>query len=276
MRSSLAAKCIRSLLAALAVAWSAFPILLVVLSSFKEGHRIFETPPSFVFSPTLEHYVRLWEKWPDFFANMANSLIVTVGATLLTVATATLGGYVHARYRSRILTGAAFAMIVVRMLPPIVVTLPLFPVVNWLRIHDTLLLLVAIYATFFVSLGTWIMKAFIERIPRELEEAAFVDGAGLRQILLRVILPLSANGVFASSVFVLVYSWNEYFFALIFTTRDAKTAPLVISEILSTVEGVDWGLLFAAATLQLLPIVVFVIAAQRYVVAGLAAGSVKG
>jgi multiple sugar transport system permease protein len=77
-------------------------------------------------------------------------------------------------------------------------------------------------------------------------------------------------------VFVLVYSWNEYFFALIFTTRAAKTAPLVISEILSTVEGVDWGLLFAAATLQLLPIVVFVMAAQRYVVAGLAAGSVKG
>jgi multiple sugar transport system permease protein len=276
MRSSLAAQAVRALLAPLAVVWSMFPILLVVLSSFKEGHRIFETPPSFVFSPTLEHYVRLWEKWPDFFSNMANSLIVTIGATLLTVATATLGGYVHARYRSRLLTGTAFMMIVVRMLPPIVVTLPLFPAVNWLRIHDTHLLLVVIYATFFVSLATWIMKAFIERIPRELEEAAFVDGAGLRQILLRVILPLSANGVFAASVFVLVYSWNEYFFALIFTTRSAKTAPLVISEILSTVEGVDWGLLFAAATLQLLPIVVFVVAAQRYVVAGLAAGSVKG
>jgi multiple sugar transport system permease protein len=276
MRSSLAAQAVRALLAALAVVWSMFPILLVVLSSFKEGHRIFETPPSFVFSPTLEHYVRLWEKWPDFFSNMLNSLIVTIGATLLTVATATLGGYVHARYRSRLLTGTAFMMIVVRMLPPIVVTLPLFPAVNWLRIHDTHLLLVVIYATFFVSLATWIMKAFIERIPRELEEAAFVDGAGLRQILLRVILPLSANGVFAASVFVLVYSWNEYFFALIFTTRSAKTAPLVISEILSTVEGVDWGLLFAAATLQLLPIIVFVVAAQRYVVAGLAAGSVKG
>lgn len=207
---------------------------------------------------------------------MTNSLIVTLGATLLTVAIATLGGYVHARHRSRILTGAAFAMILVRMLPPIVVTLPLFPIVNWLRLHDTHLLLIAIYATFFVSLATWIMKAFIERIPRELEEAAVVDGAGLPQILLRVILPLSANGIFAASVFVFVYSWNEYFFALIFTTRDAKTTPLVISEILSTVEGVDWGLLFAAATLQLLPILIFVVAAQRYVVAGLAAGSVKG
>ena len=276
MRPDLPAKALRALLATLAVVWSIFPIALVVLSSFKEGHRIFEAPPSFVFTPTFAHYERLWEKWPEFFANMTNSLIVTLGATLLTVATATLGGYVHARYRSRILTGAAFAMILVRMLPPIVVTLPLFPIVNWLRLHDTHLLLIAIYATFFVSLATWIMKAFIERIPRELEEAAVVDGAGLPQILLRVILPLSANGIFAASVFVFVYSWNEYFFALIFTTRDAKTTPLVISEILSTVEGVDWGLLFAAATLQLLPILIFVVAAQRYVVAGLAAGSVKG
>jgi len=276
MRPDLPAKALRALLATLAVVWSIFPIALVVLSSFKEGHRIFETPPSFVFTPTFAHYERLWEKWPEFFANMTNSLIVTLGATLLTVAIATLGGYVHARHRSRILTGAAFAMILVRMLPPIVVTLPLFPIVNWLRLHDTHLLLIAIYATFFVSLATWIMKAFIERIPRELEEAAVVDGAGLPQILLRVILPLSANGIFAASVFVFVYSWNEYFFALIFTTRDAKTTPLVISEILSTVEGVDWGLLFAAATLQLLPILIFVVAAQRYVVAGLAAGSVKG
>jgi multiple sugar transport system permease protein len=276
MRPDLPGMALRALLAMLAVAWSIFPIALVVLSSFKEGHRIFETPPSFLFTPTFAHYERLWEKWPEFFANMTNSLIVTLGATLLTVATATLGGYVHARYRSRILTGAAFAMILVRMLPPIVVTLPLFPIVNWLRLHDTHLLLIAIYATFFVSLATWIMKAFIERIPRELEEAAVVDGAGLPQILLRVILPLSANGIFAASVFVFVYSWNEYFFALIFTTRDAKTTPLVISEILSTVEGVDWGLLFAAATLQLLPILIFVVAAQRYVVAGLAAGSVKG
>ena len=133
-----------------------------------------------------------------------------------------------------------------------------------------------LYSTFFVSLGTWIMKAFIEQIPRELEEAAIVDGANLFQTLVRVILPLAAQGIVASSIFVLVFSWNEFIFALIFTTRHAKTAPLIIAEMLSTADGVEWGILFAAATIQLVPVLVFVIAVQRYVVAGLQAGAVKG
>ena len=141
---------------------------------------------------------------------------------------------------------------------------------------DTHVLLIVLYATFFVSLGTWIMRAFIEQIPRELEEAAFVDGADLFKTLTRVILPLAAQGIVASSIFVLVFSWNEFIFALIFTTRVAKTAPLIISEMLSTADGVEWGILFAAATIQLLPVLVFVIAVQRYVVAGLQAGAVKG
>ena len=92
----------------------------------------------------------------------------------------------------------------------------------------------------------------------------------------RIILPLAANGILAAAVFVVVFAWNEYVFALIFTTRAAKTTPLVISEILSTVEGVDWGILFAAATVQLAPILIFVIAVQRYLITGLAAGSLKG
>jgi len=271
-----AARAARLALIALAIVWSGFPILLVVVSSLKPGREIFATPPSLIFTPTLEHYAKLWQVWPDFFGNMTNSLIVTLGASLLCVACASSAGYVYARHRHRWLTHSAFAMIVVRMLPPIIVTLPLFPVVNALRINDTHILLILLYATFFVSLSTWIMKAFIEQIPRELEEAAHVDGATLGQILLRIILPLAANGILAAAVFVVVFAWNEYIFALVFTTRAAKTTPLVISEILSTVEGVDWGVLFAAATVQLAPILVFVIAVQRYLITGLAAGSLKG
>ncbi|MBL8702788.1 MAG: carbohydrate ABC transporter permease [Alphaproteobacteria bacterium] len=276
MRPSPAARALRLVLVALAVAWAGFPILLIVASSFKQGRDIFATPPSLIFVPTLDNYRRLWEVWPAFFDNMRNSLIVTIGATLLTVACATSAGYVYARFRGRLLAATAFSMIVLRMLPPIIVTLPLFPVVNALRLNDTHVLLIALYAAFFVSLGTWILKAFVEQIPRELEEAAVVDGASLRQILLRIVLPLAANGILAAAVFVVVFAWNEYTFALVFTTRAAKTTPLVISEILSTVEGVDWGILFAAATVQLAPILAFVIAAQRYLVTGLAAGSLKG
>ncbi len=270
------AKLARIVLAVLASGWSVLPIALVVLASFKPPRDIFAIPPTLIFTPTLENYARLWELWPGFFDNMRNSLIITAGATAVTVAFASSAGYVYARYSSRLLTLSAFFMIVVRMLPPIIVTLPLFPLINWLRLSDTHIVLVLLYSTFFVSLATWIMRAFIEQIPRELEEAAFVDGAHLGQILVRVILPLVANGLVAASIFVLVFAWNEYIFALVFTTRNARTTPLVISEILSTVEGVDWGILFAAATVQLAPILAFVIAVQRYVIAGLTASAIKG
>ncbi|MBL8688788.1 MAG: carbohydrate ABC transporter permease [Rhodospirillaceae bacterium] len=269
-------RAIRLLLILIAVVWSGFPIFLVVMSSFKDVREIFAVPPSFVFTPTLDSYRRLGQLWPAFYPNMLNSLIITTGATVLTVVVTSMAGYVYARYSSRLLTGSAFFMIFVRMFPPIIITLPLFPAVNLLGLSDTHVLLIVLYATFFVSLGTWIMRAFIEQIPRELEEAAFVDGADLFKTLTRVILPLAAQGIVASSIFVLVFSWNEFIFALIFTTRVAKTAPLIISEMLSTADGVEWGILFAAATIQLLPVLVFVIAVQRYVVAGLQAGAVKG
>jgi multiple sugar transport system permease protein len=262
--------------AALAIAWSVFPIAMVVLSSFKPQREIFAIPPSLIFSPSLENYRRLLEEWPAFLPNMLNSLIVTVGATLVTVLFSTLAGYVYARFRGRALALSAFFMVVVRMLPPIVVTLPLFPLFSWLHLNDTHLMLVLLYAAFFVSLATWILRAFIDQVPRELEEAAVVDGAGLLQVLRMVVLPLVLNGVVAASLFVIVYAWNEFIFALVFTTRVARTAPLVMSEMLSTTDGVDWGVLFAAATLQLAPVLAFILAAQRYIIAGLTAGAVKG
>ena len=269
-------KAMRLTLALLMLVWALFPVALVVLASLKPPREIFAVPPGFVFTPVLDSYRRLWTEFPQFFADLANSLIITAGATALTLLASASAGYVYSRCTSRLLTASAFLMILVRMLPTIIVTLPLFPIVNALRLNDTHVLLMGLYATFFVSLGTWIMKAFMDQIPKELDEAATMDGATQLAILRRVILPLAARGMMAAAVFVMVFAWNEFVFAFIFTTRDARTAPLTIAEILGTVEGVDWGVLFAAATLQLLPVLAFVLLAQRWVVAGLAAGAVKG
>jgi multiple sugar transport system permease protein len=262
--------------ALLAVGWSVFPIALVVLSSFRPQRDIFVIPPTLIFSPTFNNYARLLEQWPAFLPNMLNSLLITAGATLVCVGFATLAGYVYARFQSRLLAVSAFLMVALRMLPPIVVTLPLFPLFSVLNVNDTHLVLVLLYAAFFVSLCTWIMRAFIDQVPRELEEAAVVDGAHIWQILRHVILPLVLNGLIAAALFVVVYAWNEFVFALVFTTRNARTTPLIMSEMLSTIDGVDWGVLFAAATIQLAPVLLFVLAAQRYVIAGLTAGAVKG
>jgi multiple sugar transport system permease protein len=276
MRRPLHIRLLRGL-ALLAIAvWSAFPIALVALSSFKPARDIFVFPPTWAFTPTFANYAGLWLRWPDFFRTLGNSLIVTLGATALAVLVSAMAGYVYSRKRNPYLAGSAFFMIFVRLFPPIVVTLPLFPLVNALRLNDTHLILIVLYATFFVSMGTMILKAFVDQIPRELDEAAMVDGAGVWSVFWRVILPLSAQGMIAVGVFVFVYAWNEFLFAFIFTTSSAKTAPLVLSEMTGAVDGVEWGVLFAATTVQLVPVLIFVLLAQKYLIAGLTAGATKG
>lgn len=258
------------------ILWSAFPIFMVITSSFKTHLDIFAVPPRFIFEPTLQNYVLLLRDWPQFFDGLLNSLIITVGATLLTAITSLLAGYAYSRFHARLLTLSAFFMILVRMLPPIVVTIPLFPAINALNLSDTHTILILLYAAFFVSIATWILKTFIDQIPRELEEAAEVEGASVWQRLIKVVLPLSVHGMVAACVFVVVFSWNEYVFALIFTSDRAKTAPLVLAEISGALEGVQWGILFAAATIQLVPILIFVLLVQKFIVTGLTAGAVKG
>lgn len=274
-RPSLGAMAARLAGAAAILIWSLGPILLVVLASFKEPKAIFEVPFRFVFEPTLDSYRALWRDQPQFFTGLWNSLIVTAGSAGLAVAASFCAGYVYARAKSAAYQGSAFFMLVIRMLPPIVVTVPLFPAINALGLNDRHLILILLYAAFYVSLGSWIMRSFVMQIPYELEEAAAIDGASLGRILWRVILPLTAQGLVAVTLFVVVFAWNEYVFALIFTTTNARTAPVVIGEMLSTAEGVQWGAVFAAATIQLLPVLVLVIALQRFLVAGLTAGAVK-
>lgn len=266
----------KSIAVAVILFWSLAPIVFMVMSSIKPGQDIFAVPPHWSFHPTFAHYATLWAKWQGFFSGLWNSFVITTGATLLVIAASTMAGFAYSRTRTPFMQKSATFLIVVRLLPPIVVTLPLFGVVNLLGLNDTHLILVLLYATFFVSLGTILMRTFIDQIPYELDEAAKVDGAGRWTILWTVIRPLARQGMMAVSVFVIVYAWNEFLFAFIFTSTKAKTAPLVISEMMGSMDGVDWGVLFAASTVQLLPVLLFVMFMQKHLVAGLTGGAVKG
>lgn len=267
---------VRWLFLAFILVWSVAPIFFIVLSSFKRQIDIFVYPPRLVFEPTIDNYLRLNSQWQGFFDAMGSSLIVALGATLLGGVVSFFGGYAYSRYRSRFTSWSAVYMIAVRVLPPIVVTLPLFPVVDWLGLNDTHILLILLYATFWVSLNTMIMKNFFDQIPYELDEAAYVDGATEWQLVTRILARLTLQGMAAGSIFVFVYSWNEYLFAMIFSTNQAKTAPLILSELMGAVDGTEWGVLFAGVTLQLVPVVLLVTLARRYLIAGLTAGAVKG
>jgi multiple sugar transport system permease protein len=171
---------------------------------------------------------------------------------------------------------SAFFILMVRMLPPIVMTIPIYPVLNRLGLFDKHITLIILYGVFYLSLGTFLMKSFIDQLPVELDESAFMDGATRFQVLRKIIFPLSAHGIMATATFVLIFSWKEYMYALLFTTTKAKTAPLIISEMLGAVVGVSWGPVFAAATIQLIPILIYILFVQGVLAEGLLVGSVKG
>ncbi|MDD3997344.1 MAG: carbohydrate ABC transporter permease [Sphaerochaetaceae bacterium] len=257
-------------------AWSAFPILFIAAASFRRQRDILKFPPKIFIKPVLNNYITLWNQWSGFFSSIRNSLIITLGATLLAAIVSFLAGYAYSRYRNKFLAGSAIYMIAIRLLPPIVVSLPLFPIINNLGLNDHHITLIIIYSAFWVSLYSMIMKNFIDEIPRELDDAAFIDGASELQTMLRVILPLCVQGLISGALFVFVFSWNEFLFAMIFSTTVSKTSPLIISEIMSTIDGIDWGVLFAAVTVQLVPVVSIVMISQKLLVKGLTAGSVKG
>jgi multiple sugar transport system permease protein len=267
---------LRAILIGLIVVWSVFPVAYIVVNSLKFQRDIFAFPPTTFFTPTLGNYTDLWINYPNFFGFVANSLFISIVATLLSVFAAACAGYVYSRCRSALLSASAFYLVAIRLLPPLVITIPLFPWVNRLGLADSHLILILLYATFWVPLNVLIMKEFIDQIPRELDESATVDGASESQILRYVIAPLAVQGMVACAVFVFVFSWNEYIYAFIFTIQNAKTTPLILSELMDSVTGTNYGVLFAAATIQLVPILIVVLALQRFLVAGLTAGAVKG
>ncbi len=265
----------KALCLALIAIWSLGPIALVLSASLRPDREIFD-PQQTSFTITLSNYRNLWSNWGDFFTGMENSAIVAVGATVLATAASLLAGYGYSRYRRRWMSASVTGLFLLRLIPPIVLTLPLFPIINLLHLEDTHLVLILLYAAFFVSLGTVVMQTFIDQIPPDIDEAAAIDGAGLWQTITRIITPVAVQGIVAVAIFVFVFSWNEYLFAFIFTANRAKTAPLVLSEMAGAIDGIEWGVLFAATTLHLIPVLVLVVLAQRWLVQGLTAGATKG
>lgn len=258
------------------LAWSLVPLVYVFRGSLMQNRDIFAFPPRLFFQPIVQNYLDLFRQWPAFLDSLVNSLIVSAGATLLTLLVCLLAGYAYSRYRGKALSLSLLFLLFIRMLPPIVITVPLFPVVNRLGLNDTHLLLILLYTAFYVSLGTVITRTFVDQIPRELDEAAAMDGASALQIIRLVVAPLAAPGLVAVGIFVFIFAWNEFTFAFIFSSTNARTGPLMISEMLGAIDGIRWGVLFAAVSLQILPVIVFVVALQRYIISGLTAGSVKG
>ncbi|PDT04260.1 ABC transporter permease [Rhizobium chutanense] len=259
-----------------AVVWAFFPIVFMISSSFKPGELIWSYPPTLVAEPTVSNYQNIATLFPRFWRSLFNSFIVTVLTTVLTLVMAVAAAFVFSRLRQPWLKVPAFLMIFVRMFPSIIVVIPLYPVFNALGWLDTITPLVLCGAAFAVSMATLLIKTFVDDIPIELEEAAMMDGCSRVGAFMRITLPLLTPAIAAVSLVVAIGSWNEYLFPLVFTSNDARTAPVIIAIAMSNEDGVAWGGVMAMASIYLAPPLLLVLLLHKQITNVMTMGAVKG
>jgi multiple sugar transport system permease protein len=253
--------------------WSLGPILWIILTSFKTRLDIIASPPTFFFTPNFDGYARAFGA-NGILPQLQNSIIVSLSTTALSLAIGVLAAYAFSRYR---FAGRSFFMVgllAARLFPPMAAVVPLYLAANSLNLIDTLPVLVLIYTALNIPFAVWLLKTYIDTIPHEIEESATVEGSGVLRTIWQITLPLIAPGLMATGVFVFVLAWNEFMFAYMFTTVDARTVPVVLAEARGD-EIIFWQDLAAQATLLILPTVLLGLLMQRYLVRGLAAGAVK-
>lgn len=247
------------------------PFAWMVLGSFKTTVDFLAYPPVFLFKPTLENYRQVFAD-NSFFHYMLNSTIVAVGATVAGLLLGIPAAYALARWRS---TTVGVLLLAARMAPGIAFLIPLF--VMFLQVHMVggYTSLILSHLIFTLPLTVWMMVSFIEAVPREIEQAALIDGCSVAGVILRVIVPLTRQGIAATSILAFIASWNNFLFALVLANDQTKTLPVAVLGYIGY-NSIQWGTLMAAATFITLPVLVLAMCVQRYIVRGLVSGAVSG
>jgi len=287
------------------------PIFVMVITAFKSRRDIVSSPPTVIFKPTLEGFVYLFTDraiaspavleelqsaaeagelslfdrialnagmqitgTSDYFSRLKNSLIISGLSTIASVVLAVFAAYAFSRYQVKGKNDLLFFILSTRMLPAVVVTIPLFLMYTQLDLHDTHLGMVLLYTVFNLSLAVWLMKGFMDEIPLEYEEAALVDGYTRMQAFFKIVLPQAVTGIAATTVFCLIFSWNEYAFALMLTSETARTAPPSIATMLGS-GGLEWSAIAAGSLGFLIPVIIVVFLLRNYLLRGVTFGAVR-
>ncbi len=245
----------------------------MVTSSFKQQSAILASTPQFLFQPTLENYVNAFTKF-DILKSLQNSLFVALVTVLISLMLGTPAAYAIARFEFKGKRDIWFWFISNRMLSPIVVALPFFLIARNFRLLDTTWALILIYLTFNVPIVVWICADQFRNIPKELDEAATLEGYSSLSIFFKIALPLATPALAVSAIFSFIFSWNELLYALILTRNEAKTAPVVATSFMSGYE-LPWGQIMATGTMVALPVIIFSMIVSRQLVRGLTAGAIK-
>jgi ABC-type glycerol-3-phosphate transport system permease component len=259
---------------------SAFPVFWMISTAFKPNQEIFSsTPHPLPAHPTFHQFSTVLNggiAGVSFWHYFANSAIIAISTVVISGLLALLAATAVARFRFRFRTTFLVMLLVVQMVPAEALVIPLFVNLKRLALLNSLTGLVVVYVGFALPFGIWMLRGFVAAVPRELEEAAAIDGAGPLRTFFRVLLPLIAPGLVATSIFSFITAWNEFIFAFTFLKDEDKATLPIMLEFFFGRAGNDWGPIMAASTLLTVPVIAFFLLVQRRMVSGLVAGAVKG
>lgn len=302
---------IRALIVIVLAIVGLIPVFVMIMTAFKTRPDAISVPPKLIFTPSLEGLVFLLTERSaasparleqlrqaaegeelslfdrialntgqeitgpsDYVFRLRNSLIIAGLSTIASVVLAVFSAYAFSRYNVKGKGDLLFFILSTRMLPAVVVTVPLFLMYTQLKLHDTHLGMIILYTVFNLSLAVWLMKGFFDEIPREYEEAALVDGYTRMQAFFKIVLPQAVTGIAATTVFCLIFAWNEYAFALMLTSEKARTAPPSIATMLG-IGGIEWTAIAAGSLGFLIPVVIVTFALRNYLLRGVTFGAVR-
>ena len=251
------------------------PIILAALNSLQTTDAIISRKSLIPRDPTFQNYIFLFNKTP-FLLWLTNSIITALGATIFSVMCAIFAGYAMSRFRNKLLDGYGTMLFAVQMFPIILSLIPLFLLFRPLGLINTPFSVIIVYGVINLPFVTWMARSYFDTIPRDLEEAAFIDGCSYFGAFFRIVLPLSGPGLSAVSIFAFLLAYNEFFIANVFLRNEsAMTLPVGIQSFIQQF-STDWGSLTAAATLTMLPTLILFMFVQKFITHGAIAGGVKG
>ncbi len=264
-----------AIVVAVAMLWTLVPLLWMLLSSFKNSADVTASTPQFLFAPVLDNYRNLFTGSNNLWPYIWHSVLAAGISAVLAVCLGALAGYGLARTQMRGKKHLAFWIISTRMAPIAAIVVPLFLIFRGLGLIDSIPGLVLAYLSFNLPFAIWLMSAFFAEVPPSLEESALVAGCTRWQAFRMVILPLTKSGLVTTFVLCLVFAWNDYAFAVVFSGPNSQTLPIAASQLV-TQTGIDWGQLTAIGTIVVVPMMLAGLAVRRWLVTGLTLGAVTG